>query len=197
MPPKRDAIARRRRRIIAPKMKLKIHHQFPGIELVSPVYAVDGATRYMPLDQRVDVGSTVQTGFNIDTDQKESIGVLLYTLQKKNTDQPNEEESTCVQLVIIWKVNSSKEFCVNLFLIEHDKDRIWDGDGLMELAEHYKLTNIQHVTIEETWLMHDNTVLMIRSNKTSKGDCYELEATISETSIKEDTQRLRYIGWDR
>jgi hypothetical protein len=197
MPPKRDVIARRRRRIIAPKMKLTIHHQFPDIELVSPVYAVDGATRYMPLDQRVDVGSTVQTGFNIDTDQKESIGVLLYKLQKKNTDQPNEEESTYVQLVVIWNVNSSKEFCINLFLIEHDKGRVWDRDELMKLADHYKPTIIQRSPIEETYLMRDSTVLMIRSDKTSKGECHELEVTISETNIKDDTQRLRYIGLDR
>jgi hypothetical protein len=197
MPPKHDTIAKRRLRSSVSKVKVTIHHQFPGVELVSPVYAGKGATCCMSIDQKVDVGSTTQTGFNIDTDREESIAVLLYKLQKKNTDQSNEEETTCIQLVLIWKINSSKGLCINSFLIEHDKGRVWDKAGLMKLAERYKPTHIQCSLIEDTWLMHNNTALMIRSNKTCRGGCYELEVAISETSIKDDTQRLRHIGLNR
>jgi hypothetical protein len=176
------------------EVRLIIHHQFPGVELVSPAYISTGATCCLSPDQSVDVGSIMQAGFNIDPDQ-ESIGILMYKLQRKGIDQSNEE-ATCIQLVVIWKVNSSKEFCVVSHLIEHDKDRIWDRDGLMRLTECYELFNIQHGSVEDTWLMRDNTVLMASLNVVCK-EYYKLEMTISETSIKDDTQRLWYIGLDR
>jgi hypothetical protein len=50
----------------SPKVMLILHHQFPGIELTSPVYAARRATCYLIPDQSVDVGSTTQAGFNID-----------------------------------------------------------------------------------------------------------------------------------
>jgi hypothetical protein len=46
-------------------VKLIIHHQLPGIELVSLLYYIDGATWDLPPDQRVDFGSTIQADFNI------------------------------------------------------------------------------------------------------------------------------------
>jgi hypothetical protein len=39
----------------------------------------------------------------------------------------SEDEATRTQLVIIWKVNSSKEFQVSSRLIEHDKDHVGIG----------------------------------------------------------------------
>jgi hypothetical protein len=184
------------------EVKLTIHHQFPGIELVSPVYASDCATCYLSPDQKVDVGSTMQASFNIDPGRNESIGALLYKLQKKNAGQSNEdgifseEEEACTQLLMIWKVNSSREFFVVSDLIEHD-NYVWDRDRLMEFAEYCRLFNAQHGPIEETWLIRDNTVLMTSLN-IAREVCYKLEMTISETSIKDDdTQRPRYIDVDR
>jgi hypothetical protein len=179
------------------KVELTIHHQFPGTELVSPVYASKGATCYLSPDQSVDIGSTAQVGFNINLSQSESIGALMYKLQRKNTNEFDGDEAACIQFVIIWKVDDSKEFCVASFLIEHDKGCAWDRDGLMKLAEHYSAFNIQHGPVEETWLMHDNTVLMTSLSVTHEEECCELEMTISETSIKDDTQRLLYIDMDR
>jgi hypothetical protein len=89
------------------RSELVIHHQFPGVELVSPVYAFDGAKCYLPPDQRVDAGSTTQVGFNVDLVQEEAEGALMYKLKKKNIDQSNEEtmsseEAVCIQLVMVW-----------------------------------------------------------------------------------------------
>jgi hypothetical protein len=182
---------------------LIIHNRSPGIELISPVYADRHATCYLSPDQRVYAGSTVQVSFNIDLFLwGEPIGILMYKLHGKNTDQSNEEaisseyEATCVQFVIIWKINRSKKFLVASHLIEHDKDRVWDRVELMKLTEYYKLYDIQHAPTEETYLIYDNTVLMTKMNATHEEDCYKLEMTISEASINEDTQRLRYIGLD-
>jgi hypothetical protein len=181
------------------RVKLTIHHQSPGIELASPVYACDGAKCYLSPDQRVDVDFTTQAGFNIDLDQYESTGTLIYKLQRKNMDQSNEEaisseeETTCTQLLINWRVDSSKEFHVVSHLVEHDKGHVWNGAVLMRLAENCELYGIQHDLIEDTWLMHDNTALMTKMNVTREEECYKLEMTLSETSIKDDTRRPWYI----
>jgi hypothetical protein len=184
------------------KVKLIIHHQFPGIELISSLCYSDGAVCHSSPDQRVDVGSTTQTGFNIDTVQNKSIGVLMYNLHKKNTVQSNEkaissEETTCIQLVVIWEVNRSKEFYVVSHLIEHDKSLVWNRDRLMKLAERYNAHHIQHDSIEDTWIIHDYTVLMTRVNVVCEEECYKLEMTISEASIRDDTQIPRYTGMDK
>jgi hypothetical protein len=185
------------------KVKLMIHHQFPGTELVSPVYAGKGATCYLSPDQNVDVGSTAQVGFNIDPAQPESIGALIYRLQGKNIDQSNEDtmssedEATCIQFVMVWRVYDSGKVYVNSLLIEHDKDCVWDGDKLMKFVDWHKQYDIQHGLIEETWLMYDNTVLTTRMNETYEEECYKLEMTISEGNINKDTRRLWYIDVDR
>jgi hypothetical protein len=134
----------------------------------------------------------MQASFNIDPDQDESIGVLMYKLQEKNTVRFGE--ATCTQLLIIWKVNKSKVFWATSRLVEHDKSRVWDEVGLMKLTKHYVSSNVHYGLIEDTWLMHDNTVLMTRINVICEEECYKLEMTVSETSIEDDTQRPQYIS---
>jgi hypothetical protein len=179
-----------------PKMKLVINNQFPGIELVSPLYYSNGAVCYLSPDQRVDVGSTMQAIFNIDPDQGLSTVALIYTLQRKDVDQSNEEEVTCIRLFVNWMFFSPEEIYIALDLIEYDRDHVWDNDGLFNLALYYRPVDIQDNIIEETYLMYDNTVLMERANITYEGECCKLEITISETSIKDDTRRIQYIGLD-
>jgi hypothetical protein len=186
---------------VAPsKVKLVIYHRFPGIELISPVYASDGAECRLPLDQRVDFGSIAYACFSIDLIRSESTGILMYKL--KNTRQPNrntissKDEATCAQLYIAWKVNNSKEFCVVSHLIEHDKGCVWDRDRLMTLAKWYNPCDI-HVPIEVTYLMRDNTVLMTRVNVFRETESYKFEMNIYETSIRDDTWRLWYIDVDK
>jgi hypothetical protein len=88
----------------------------------------------------------MQAGFNIHSSWKVPISILMYEL--KNTKQFNkdaisiEDETTCTRLVMIWEVNSSKEFCVVSCLIENDKGHIWDRNNLVKLAKWYKLYDI-------------------------------------------------------
>jgi hypothetical protein len=178
------------------KVELVIHHQCFGIELVSPVYASEGAACYLSPEQRVNVGCTTQADFNIDPFWREPFGSLMYKLQKKNIDQSNEDEETCIQLVIIWKITNFKRFCIYSCLIEHDKDRVWDEDRLMKLASGYKLLDI-HAPVEVTCLMRDNTVLMKKVNVIHEEECYKLDITISKGIMKDDTWRLRYYDVDR
>jgi hypothetical protein len=184
------------------KMKLVINNQFPGIELVSPLYFSNGAVCYLSPDQRVDVGSTMQAIFNIDPDQGLSTIALIYTLQRKNVDHSNEEpmsneEATCIRLFVSWMFRSPEEIYVVSDLIEYDRDHVWDNVGLLRLTLHYRPVDIQDGTIEETYLMYDNAVLMTRADVTHEEEYYKLEMTISETSIKDDTRRIQYIDLDR
>jgi hypothetical protein len=184
------------------ELRLTIHNQFPGIELVSPVYATGrDVTCYLSPGQRVGAGAMMKASFDIDLTQHVSIGVLMYKLQRKSVGQSNKgaisnEEATCTQLVVIWKVNNSKKFCATSFLIEHDKRHVWDKNRLMRLTSYYQTINI-HGPIEETYLMYGSTVLMTSLNATRKAECYKLEMTISKTSMKDDTQRLQYIDVER
>jgi hypothetical protein len=179
------------------EVKLTIHHQFPGVELVSPVYAGNGTTCYLSPDQRVDVGSTTQAGFKLDFPYECSTDILMYKLQRKNIDQSDDEEAISTQFFMIWEVDSFRNFCTVSYLIEHDEGKVWDEDKLMDLAERYSIHQIQYGHIEETWLMRDNTVLMTCLNVTYEEECYKLEMTISEASMRDDTRRPRYIDVDR
>jgi hypothetical protein len=185
------------------KMRLTICHQFPGTELVSPVYAGIGVICYLSPSQRVNVDSTAQAGFDIHFSRGKPMGILMYELKRKNTKQFNKnvtssgDETRCIQLVMVWEVNDSRELCVVSYLIEHDKGCIWDKDNLMKLAKWYKLYDVQYVPIEVTYLMRDNRVLMTRANVTREVECYKLDMTISETSIKYNTWRLWYIDVGR
>jgi hypothetical protein len=108
-------------------------------------------------------------------------------------------EVTFIRLVIVWKVDKFKSFSTVSFLIEHDKFQTWNRHKLMKLTEEeYKLYDIQQCPVEETWLLHNNIALSTRVNITrEEEECYKLEVAIYETSMKYNTQRLRYISINR
>jgi hypothetical protein len=55
-------VSTKQKRIIsASKIELMIHHQFAGIELVSPVYASHNARCSLQPEQRVSDGSIMQS----------------------------------------------------------------------------------------------------------------------------------------
>jgi hypothetical protein len=192
----RGADTRRRRRNSTPsRLKLMIRNLCPSIKLTYPVYVSNDATCYLSPDQTVNVGSTTQAGFKNNLFCKNSSGALLYMIQRKNTHGRNEV--TCTQFLIAWEVRGSGELFIALDLIEHDKNRTLDKNGLAKLAKDQRGFNIQCGLIEDTWIMHDNTVLMTRVNVIRETKCYRLEMTISEASVKDDTQRPRYIGLNR
>jgi hypothetical protein len=194
----RETHVKRRRINSAPTIELMIHHQFPGIELVSPIYASHNARCSLQPEQKVNAGSTMKTCFKVNPDQYEFISILMCKLERKNTDELNEDEATCIQFVVIWKIDGFKGLQVVTYLIEHDQYHVWDRNKLMKLTdEEDKLFGIHHCPVEETWLIHDNRVLKTRVTITREEECYRLEMTVSETSIKDDTKRLYYIDVDR
>jgi hypothetical protein len=183
------------------KVKLMIHHQFPGMELVSPLYVTFGARRYLPPAQKVVFDSKTEVDFKTIPSCRISSAVLIYEVQRHNADQSivnavSREKTMCTWLAIIWKINHRKEFLTASYLIEYDENRGWNRDKLMKLVKYYELTNIQNGSVEETWLMHDNTVLLTKLNVTHKVS-YNLGVTISETGMGDDTRRPLYFDPSR
>jgi hypothetical protein len=176
------------------KVKLIIHHRCPGIELVFPVYTSSGICHPSP-DQRVEAGSTMQTCFYIHPNRYEPNGILMYELRRKNTDQSNGEV-TCIQLFVKWIIDNSKKFLVVSRLIENDKGYVWDQLELISLAICYDKSDMHHDSIEETWLMRNDTVLVTRVDVILE-ECYKLEITLAETNIEDDTLRPWYFDVDR
>jgi hypothetical protein len=185
------------------KVKLLIHHQHPGIRLVSPIGAGDGAACHLSPAQKVDAGSIAQVGLNIDLSQEESTSVLLYKLQRKNIDTSNEKSTSskdkaiCIYFVVIWKIYMSGNFRVALNLTERDRDYVWNSNRLMKLTECCELFDVRHNFIEYTRLIHDNIMLMAGVTLTREEECYKLEMTISEANINWYIQRLHYIGLNK
>jgi hypothetical protein len=181
------------------KVKLMLHHQFPGVELVSPAYAGGNATCYLLPHQKVDVGSTTRIGFVTYRSCRTAIGVLVYKLQRKDFDQSNEEtisnegKTTCTYLVMKWQADSSEGFFAGSRLTEYDEGCVWSRDKLLTQAGWCDLYNIQHGHIKGTWLMCNNTVLMTEMYLTLERKCYKIEMTIYEGSIKDDTWRPWHI----
>jgi hypothetical protein len=190
----RSTGTKRRRRNSAPLIELVIHNQCSDIELVSPLYYSNGAECHLPSDQRIDAGSTMQTYLIIDLLQSEFICALMYRLERKDTDEINE--ATCTQLTMIWKVDKFKRFHLVPHLIEHDKGRVWDKYKQTRLAQECTLSSTPSDFIEDTWLIYNDVVLIIRMNVTYETECHKLEVTISETTIKYDTQRPWYFDLD-
>jgi hypothetical protein len=183
------------RNFTSSKVKLVIHHQCPGIELIAPMYIGYSAAYHSDPRWRVNSGSTMQTYLMPDLPRGEPIYALMYKLKKNNTDEFNE--ATCTQLVMIWKVDELKGFHLVPLLIEHDKSCVWDRNKLVRLARKYTLSSVPYTSIEDTWLMHDDIALMMRVNVTHEEEYYKLELTISEANIRDDTQRPQYIDVDR
>jgi hypothetical protein len=190
-----DSIAKRRREDSVPsELKLTIHNLCPNIRLAHPVYVSNHVTCYRAPDQIVDIGSTAKIGFKNNLFSESSSGVLLYKL-KITYEESNE--ATWTQIFMFWSVHESGELFLTLYLIEHDKSDVLDKNRLMRLIEDWKGFNIRCNLIEETWLMHDNIMLMLKINVIREAKYYKLEMTISETSVRDDTWRLHYYDMDR
>jgi hypothetical protein len=68
---------------------------------------------------------------------------------------------------------------------------------LMKLVNHYKLVNIQYDPIEETWLIHDGTVLVTRLELNFAQRYGILNVTISEGIRDDHIKRPIWIGSGR
>jgi hypothetical protein len=92
--------------------------------------------------------------------------VLIYELQRKSHNSNNQpgvdntkDTLTNVQLLVIWRVDDSYKLYVNTMLIKHDDAITWDEDKLSGLYSMHRALFKDDHSIEETWLLDDESVL--------------------------------------
>jgi hypothetical protein len=144
-----------------PTMKVNIHNQCLDLKLIDREYLSIGAICDRDPNLEVDTGNIMSVGFKSSLAAFE--GILTYELQRKYAESGDQSESTYIRLFVAWKSESYKEFCVCVHLIGYDKKIDWNR---IKLEEYYQRYTNQFSTytgpIKDTWLIHDDTVLMTR-----------------------------------
>jgi hypothetical protein len=170
--------------------------------LVSPTYFGHNVIWHIPPDQEVYTNASTGASFKRNAAERDFTTALIYRLQRKScncNDQSNANSaltkgiSTNIQLVVIWRVYNSYKFHVNVMVIEHGDVITWDEDKLKRLYSMHRALHTYGPIIEDTWLLDDETVIMI-SSRLKVGRTIEI--TISEGASKDSLIRPIWISSD-
>jgi hypothetical protein len=177
-------------------MVVTICNQYPNIELISPIcFCNDGTYHEYPV-KRMNASTMMKIGFRLDPDQDESVGILMYKVQRKesvkfdhlpSTDitpiKTVEDTSEIMRLLVVWKIKHHDMPKIHIALVKHGNNLVLNEDKLVHL--HDKIYDILRLyTYKRTWLMSDNAILAATHELVYKED-FELKITISE-GIEED-----------
>jgi hypothetical protein len=186
---------------------MTIHNQYPGLELVSPVYFSSGTIYHTPLSQKTDTDNTIEARFGIGSKQEDFRCAVLYKLQRRRTirmdNYPSNgitsinDTATNVYLLVVWNAKDNLYESSFMHLIECSDDFTWDEDKLWALyCDYNHQVNWDYESNIVTWLMNDNTVLKTRLDVTYGSD-YKLDIVISEGTAKYDMKEPIYIDAKR
>jgi hypothetical protein len=119
----------------------------------------------------------------------------MYGLQSIYVKFGEQQESTYIQLLVTWKSQGCKELYVGVHLIEYGIQINWCKIRLEEYYQRYT-SQLKTYTgpIEDTWLIHDNTVLMTRLEFDFTQRDGVLNITISKGAKNEHTKRPELIN---
>jgi hypothetical protein len=172
-------------------LRITIHNQYPGLELISPVYFSSDTPCHISPSQQTDAGTIMKASFGRYSKQEEFRGILLYKLQKKHTAKSDnqsdnsmtsiENTKTSLYFLVLWDVGYD-DHVFRVCLVEYD--RTLDGDDLWRL--HYKYEYVirnYYKSRTITWSMYDGAVMETRFDKTYRSD-YKLDIVISEGTKK-------------
>jgi hypothetical protein len=103
-----------------------------------------------------------------------------------------------IRLLVAWKSEGYKNFCVFVHLIECNKWPYWDEIRLEEYYQRYA-DQLSTYTgpIKDTWLIHDGTVLMTELDLDFTQRDGVLNITISEGSKDEHAKRPEWINLNK
>jgi hypothetical protein len=132
-------------------------------------------------DQEIDVDTVMRNCIEFSSRQDILEGALVYRIQRKHAeyDRPAQDRSKCIQLLVAWHVEHTKELHMRALLIEHDGEL--DEDKLRQVYQKYwhSLDTLVNST-EMNWLLDDATMLETKI-KAMNGD-YRWDIFISEGS---------------
>jgi hypothetical protein len=162
-----------------PTMEVIIHNRCLDFKLTNTYWFSIGAAWNVCPNWNVDTGSMMSV--DLIPFMAAFKGILTYELQRKYANPGDQSESTYVRPLVAWKFEGYKKYCVFTHLAEYDEQIEWDGIKLEEYCQRYfSQLSTYAAPIEDTWLLHDDTVLMTRLdlNFTQRNDI--LNITISE-----------------
>jgi hypothetical protein len=156
-----------------PTMKVNIHNQCSNFKLINREYSSSDADWNEHSTREVDIDSL-----------KASVGAIMYELRRDHVG------STRIQLLVAWESRDYKKFYVYVRLIECNEALVWNEAKLNEYYQRY-INRLSKYTspIEDTWLIHDGTVLKTKLELTFVRRDGRLNVTISE-GIKDDYTKV-------
>jgi hypothetical protein len=177
-------------------MQVGIHNQCSDLKLTDRRGLSSGANWNEEPDEEVDAGSMMSVGLIPLLAEFE--GALTYVLQKEDVKPGKRPEPTHILLFVAWKSEGYKSFCVLVQLIECNKQPYWNE---AKLQEYHQVCASQLCTytdpIEDTWLIHDGTVLTTRLELDFTQRDGVLNIVISEGIRDDHTKRPEWINLKR
>jgi hypothetical protein len=122
-------------------------------------------------------------------------GALIYRLQRKqlhDSTMIDKSASNVANLLVIWEISRSKKLYADVLLVEHDKEFVWNDEGLLDLRlENFERFRLYTDSATETWSLDDNMTLMTTFRIINED--FILDITISEVEKNDCARKLAHI----
>jgi hypothetical protein len=177
-------------------MKVNIHNQCSDFNLGNRKWFKTNSYWDMEPVVEVDAGSTMSAVLR--SYLVEFGGAIMYQLQRKCVKSDEQLKSTSTLFCIAWKSEGYKTLRVFVQLIECDKTFDWYKLKLKEYYQRYANQLCAYTDpIEDTWLIHDGTILMTRLELDFTQRDNVLNVFISEGIKDEHTRRPVWLYPER
>jgi hypothetical protein len=160
---------------------IDIKNSIHKYELEEPVHFEEDAIYVRTFPHRVRIGEMTDAKIRLKKLRASLQGAVMYTIRARPTssDEPSEDSatteanvgaSTCMRLLVAWKIINLGRPQVLVMLLEDDNTVSWDEDRLRQLVrKHENKFIILNSKAESTWLMQNgeafNTVINILGSK--------------------------------
>jgi hypothetical protein len=176
-------------------VSLNIHNRCQDINMISPVYFTRGGRWYEEPDQEIGVNAVMRNYLEFYSGRNILEGALIYKIQREHdeSDKFTQDESKCIQLLVAWHIENTKELHVCALLVEHD--RKLDEDKLMGLYQkHWHSLKSQIDLVERNWLLHDAEVLTMTVKTMNEDHRWDIFIT---KGVKDNVKRPLWINAKR
>jgi hypothetical protein len=133
--------------------------------------------RRLIFDPEIGISFVMRHHLELDSEEDILDGALVYRIQRRHaaSDEPIQDESKSIQLLVTWRFEHTKGLHVRALLVEHDKELGWDKDKLKRLHQKcWHSLDAQVNSIRSNWLLDDTTVLMITVKTMNGGHRWDI-----------------------
>jgi hypothetical protein len=155
---------------------LYIHNQCQSIDLVPPVYFIDGGKWHVTSVWKIDANILMRNRLKFDANQNILEGALAYRTQRKHAEFA-QDESKPIWLLIVWNSEYAKGLRVHTLLVGYNKEL--DEYRLRKLyRKRWPLFKERANATGNSCTLNDTTKLVTTIEVTNRG--YEWNISISE-----------------